>query len=143
MSDLLPVEELIRRIHAAPGQLVLAITGGGSQAIGELLSVPGGSQTVLEAVVPYSAISLEAFLHARPEHFCSARTARMMAMAAFERARRFRNWHFQFRVRSPRFHRGTKCRSRRPSAWVVPQVWPAIAQSAVRTEFMSRCKPLR
>jgi nicotinamide mononucleotide (NMN) deamidase PncC len=80
-------QDFVRRIHAAPGQLVLAITGGGSRAIGELLSVPGGSRTVLEAIVPYSAAALEDFLHARPENFCSARTARMMAMAAFERAR--------------------------------------------------------
>jgi nicotinic acid mononucleotide adenylyltransferase/nicotinamide mononucleotide (NMN) deamidase PncC len=83
-----PVESLIRRIHAAPGQMALAITGGGSQAIGQLLSVPGGSRTVLEAIVPYSAQSLEEFLHTRPESFCSPRTARLMAMAAFQRARR-------------------------------------------------------
>jgi nicotinamide mononucleotide (NMN) deamidase PncC len=80
-------ESLIRRIHAAPGQMALAITGGGSQAIGQLLSVPGGSRTVLEAIVPYSAQSLEEFLHTRPESFCSPRTARIMAMAAFQRAR--------------------------------------------------------
>jgi len=85
MSDSLSREELIRRIHAAPGQLVLAITGGGSRAISDLLAVPGGSRTVLEAVVPYSAAALQEFLHARPEQFCSAPAARMMAMAAFQR----------------------------------------------------------
>ena len=35
-------------------QLVVAVTGGGSQAIADLLTVPGASATVLEAVVPYS-----------------------------------------------------------------------------------------
>jgi hypothetical protein len=87
MSDLLPAPELVRRIHAAPGQMVLVITGGGSRAISDLLTVPGGSRTVLEAIVPYSAASLEKFLNARPENFCSAATARMMAMVAFQRAR--------------------------------------------------------
>jgi hypothetical protein len=87
MSELLAREDFVRLIHAAPGQMVLAITGGGSRAISELLGVPGGSRTVLEAVVPYSAAALEEFLKGRPEHFCSAAAARMMAMAAFQRAR--------------------------------------------------------
>src|SRR5262245_55034383 len=82
-------ESLVRQIHAAHGQLVLAATGGGSRAIGDLLSVPGGSRTVLEAVVPYSAEALIDFLHARPEQFCSPQTARLMAMAAWQRAREF------------------------------------------------------
>lgn len=82
------VESLVGRIHAAQGQLVLAATGGGSRAIGELLSVPGGSRTLLEAVVPYSSAALVDFLHARPEQFCSPRTARLMAMAAWQRAKR-------------------------------------------------------
>lgn len=71
--------------------MVLAITGGGSGAIAELLSVPGGSATVLEAVVPYSAAALEQWLGGVPDHYCDERTARAMAMAAFERARRLSN----------------------------------------------------
>lgn len=66
--------------------MVLAVTGGGSGAIVELLRVPGASRTVLEAIVPYAARSLTQFLGARPEHFCSPRTARAMAMAAYWRA---------------------------------------------------------
>jgi nicotinic acid mononucleotide adenylyltransferase/nicotinamide mononucleotide (NMN) deamidase PncC len=81
-------ESLIRQIHGSPGQMVIAITGGGSQAIGQLLSVPGGSRTLLEAIVPYSSQSLVEILHTRPENFCSPRTSRLMAMAAFQRARR-------------------------------------------------------
>jgi nicotinamide mononucleotide (NMN) deamidase PncC len=56
--------ELIRQIHAAAVRMVLAISGGGSSAIGELLAVPGASRTVLEAVVPYSAAALVYVLHA-------------------------------------------------------------------------------
>jgi nicotinamide mononucleotide (NMN) deamidase PncC len=80
-------KELVERIHAAAKPLVLAITGGGSGAIAELLKVPGASATVLEAVVPYSATSLQEWLGGAVDHFCSERTARAMAMAAFERAR--------------------------------------------------------
>ncbi len=42
MSEPHSREELIRRIHAATGQMVLVITGGGSRAISDLLAVPGG-----------------------------------------------------------------------------------------------------
>ncbi|HEV7225335.1 MAG TPA: hypothetical protein VGN42_21695 [Pirellulales bacterium] len=80
-------EELVRAVHAAPLALVLAATGGGSRAIASLLETPGASRTVLEAAVPYSAASLAAWLGAKPEHYCSQRTARAMAMSAYQKAR--------------------------------------------------------
>lgn len=67
--------------------MVLSITGGGSGAIASLLEVPGGSATLLEAVVPYSATAMLDWLGGSVDHYCSERTARAMAMAAFERAR--------------------------------------------------------
>jgi nicotinamide mononucleotide (NMN) deamidase PncC len=79
--------ELVERIHAAGHGCVVALTGGGSQAIAELLTVPGASATVLEAIVPYSAASLAEWLGGKLDQACSERTARAMAMAAFERAR--------------------------------------------------------
>jgi len=82
--------DLIRRIHAAPARLVVAVTGGGSRLVSALLTVPGASQTVLEAVVPYSFASLVEWLGSKPEQACSSPTARAMAMRAFERARRLR-----------------------------------------------------
>ncbi len=81
------LDSLVPQIHAAPLQLVLAITGGGSRAISELLERPGGSKILLAALVPYSAIALEHFLGTMPEQFCSARTARLMAMTAYQRMR--------------------------------------------------------
>ncbi len=78
---------LVALIHDAPIRLALAITGGGSRAIAELLEVPGGSRTLLEAVVPYSSAALEDLLGGTPEQFCSSRTARAMAMATFSRGR--------------------------------------------------------
>jgi nicotinamide mononucleotide (NMN) deamidase PncC/nicotinic acid mononucleotide adenylyltransferase len=81
--------ELIERIHASGKQIVLAVTGGGSGAIAALLEVPGASAAVLEAIVPYAERALEDWLGGPVEHACSERTARAMAMAAFERAREF------------------------------------------------------
>jgi hypothetical protein len=80
--------QLIQLIHEAPGQLLLALNGG-SRALAELLEVPGGSRTLLEAAIPYSDAALAAWLGSRPEQSCSARTARAMAVAAFGRALRY------------------------------------------------------
>ena len=81
-------DEQIRQIHAQAASLAIAITGGGSLAIGQLLAVPGGSRTLLEAVVPYSAAALREYLKAPPEQYCSPRAARAMAMTAYQRALR-------------------------------------------------------
>lgn len=78
---------LIENLNASPAQVVLVTTGGGSRAISDILTVPGASQTVLEAIVPYSPESLCRFVGAVADQSCSAATARAMAMAAFQRAR--------------------------------------------------------
>ncbi len=83
----MPIHSLIAKIHHSHRQFVVAITGGGSSSIGKLLSVPGGSQSVLEAVVPYAWNALAHWLGGRPDQACAPRTARAMAMAAFARAR--------------------------------------------------------
>jgi nicotinamide mononucleotide (NMN) deamidase PncC len=82
-------EQLVQDIHDSPMRVVLAATGGGSRAIADLLEVPGGSRTLLEAIVPYSAPAMVAFLGCRPDEFCSADTARAMALMAFQRARQY------------------------------------------------------
>lgn len=80
-------QALIERIHVSGRECVIALTGGGSRAIAELLAVPGASASVLEAIVPYAATSLADWLGGKFDQACSDRTARAMAMAAFERAR--------------------------------------------------------
>jgi hypothetical protein len=55
-------QQLISTLHASGRKAALAITGGGSGAIGELLRVPGGSRLLIEAQVPYDAQALAAFL---------------------------------------------------------------------------------
>ncbi len=64
----------------------MAVAGGGAGALGWLLSVPGGSRSILEAVVPYDERSLADFLGHSPSSFCSLETARALARRALDRA---------------------------------------------------------
>jgi hypothetical protein len=79
--------QFIEALHHSGGRCVLALTGGGVSAAGLLLSVPGGSRTVLEATVPYHEQALADFLGRKPEQFCSAATGWDMAVRAGARAR--------------------------------------------------------
>src|SRR5271156_1537937 len=77
--------QLISALHGSGRKAALAITGGGSGAIGELLRVPGGSRLLIEAQIPYDALALAAFLGFAPAQACSSDTA--IAMARTVRAR--------------------------------------------------------
>jgi len=79
-------QQLISTLHGSGRKAALAITGGGSGAIGELLRVPGGSRLLLEAQVPYDEGALAAFLGFAPAQASSADTAIAMAKAARARA---------------------------------------------------------
>jgi hypothetical protein len=81
-------QQLISTLHASGRKAALAITGGGSGAIGELLRVPGGSRLLIEAQVPYDALALAAFLGFAPAQASSADTAIAMARSARARAAR-------------------------------------------------------
>jgi nicotinamide mononucleotide (NMN) deamidase PncC len=81
-------QQLISALHASGRKAALAITGGGSGAIGELLRVPGGSRLLIEAQVPYDAAALAVFLGFPPAQASSADTAIAMARSARERAAR-------------------------------------------------------
>ena len=76
----------VAAIHQTPQRGVLVVTGGGAGLFDALLTVPGASATVLEALVPYAERSLHEFLGAPPRQACSAETARALAMRAFNRA---------------------------------------------------------
>jgi nicotinamide mononucleotide (NMN) deamidase PncC len=81
-------QQLISTLHASGRKAALAITGGGTGAIGELLRVPGGSRLLIEAQVPYDAQALAMFLGAAPAQACSSDTAIAMARTARARAAR-------------------------------------------------------
>lgn len=80
------VHHLIDALHHSPWPCALAVTGGGAGAAAWLLSVPGGSRTVLEIQVPYHEQALTEYLGRRPESFCSAATGHALATRAYERA---------------------------------------------------------
>jgi hypothetical protein len=79
-------QQLISTLHASGRKAALAITGGGSGAIGALLRVPGGSRLLIEAQVPYDTEALAAFLGFAPAQASSADTAIAMARGARARA---------------------------------------------------------
>jgi hypothetical protein len=81
--------QMIAAMHASGRQAVLAITGGGSGAVAELLRVPGGSRLLLEAIVPYDVHALGAYLGFDPAQASSRDTAVAMAQRARERAAQF------------------------------------------------------
>jgi len=80
--------QLISAVHASGRKAALAITGGGSGAIGALLRVPGGSRLLIEAQVPYDEQALATYLGAAPAQACSTDTAIAMARSARARAAR-------------------------------------------------------
>jgi nicotinic acid mononucleotide adenylyltransferase len=78
---------LVRSFHARPYRTAWALTGGGSGVAGLLLSVPGGSRSILEITIPYCETALADYLGWRPEQYCSVGTASDLALAARKRAR--------------------------------------------------------
>jgi nicotinic acid mononucleotide adenylyltransferase len=81
-------QQLISALHASGRKAALAITGGGSGAVGELLRVPGGSRLLIEAQVPYDALALATFLGFAPAQACSSDTAIALARSVWARAAR-------------------------------------------------------
>jgi Cytidylyltransferase-like len=81
-------QQLISTLHRSGRKAALAITGGGSGAVGELLRVPGGSRLLIDAQIPYDALALAAFLGFAPAQACSYDTAIAMAQSARARAAR-------------------------------------------------------
>uniref|UniRef100_A0A0D9V4D7 Cytidyltransferase-like domain-containing protein n=1 Tax=Leersia perrieri TaxID=77586 RepID=A0A0D9V4D7_9ORYZ len=79
------VRPVVEAIHSSRAQAVIYLAGGASQALGWLLSVPGASGTILEAVVPYSRASMAQLLGKMPLQFTSKQAAEDMALAAYNR----------------------------------------------------------
>lgn len=81
-------QKMISELHGSGRKAALAITGGGSGAIGELLRVPGGSRLLLEAQVPYDEQALAGLLGFAPAQASSAETSIALARSARARASR-------------------------------------------------------
>ena len=77
---------LIAALTAADRRLAVVSTGGGSLAITHLVTTPGSSSVVLDAQVPYARTAVDELLGGAQDSYCSAKTARRLAAAAWERA---------------------------------------------------------
>ncbi|MEZ4510440.1 MAG: hypothetical protein R3C62_01060 [Chloroflexota bacterium] len=82
---------MIEAIHQTPPRLVFVTAGAGSQALADLLGVGGASETLLEAVVPYSYTAFNDFLGYVPPKYVDAQAANFLAGRAFTRARQLEN----------------------------------------------------
>jgi hypothetical protein len=81
------LHKLIEAIQSSGRRAVVAVTGGGSLLISDMLTVPGASAWLLEAAVPYSPFALARWLGREPERYCSRETALSMAAQALCQAR--------------------------------------------------------
>lgn len=84
-----PLQEtdaFLSRVYTASPRNVfsLAVTGGGTAIIADLFAVPGASNSLMNACVPYSRASLSEFLGSTEKQGCSKETAALMAKAAFQ-----------------------------------------------------------
>ena len=80
--------EIIQKIHSSPFRFVLVSSGGGTNAISEILKVAGASESVLEAYVPYAKESLDYYLLKQPDHYCSLDATLSMAAKAYSAAKK-------------------------------------------------------
>ena len=78
--------DIVKKIHASPYKLTLVSSGGGTNAISELLKVPGASKTILESYIPYSKKSMDVFLGKKPDHYCSLDACLNMAANAYKKS---------------------------------------------------------
>ena len=79
---------LIADLAAADRRLVMVAAGGGALAISHLVTAPGSTGVVLAAEVPSARAAVDALLGGPQESYCSSRTARRLAVAAWQRASR-------------------------------------------------------
>lgn len=77
----------IGTLARAGSRVVLVATGGGARAIAHLVGTPGASTVVLEGLVPYARTAVDRLLGGTQETYCSSRTARRLAVVAWQRAR--------------------------------------------------------
>ena len=85
------IQNSIERIHECDVKIVLSVSGAGSKALSWLLEVPGASNSILEANVPYSEKSMSSFLGSNPENSVSNPTSLMMAETAYRRGVKLRS----------------------------------------------------
>lgn len=77
---------LIDDLERCARRAVLVASGGGARAISHLVGTPGASGVVVEGLVPYAREAIDRLLGGPQESYCSSRTTRRLAVAAWQRA---------------------------------------------------------
>lgn len=85
MASSLPTS-LIELLNLFGAQVVVVVSGGGTQVIPQLLAEGGASNVMLEALVPYAKSAVAEFLGGNPDAYCSDRTTRQLAVAGWQRS---------------------------------------------------------
>ena len=80
---------VLTALQARGRRVVMITAGGGSAAIPALVTLPGASAVVLEAIAPSAHKATDALLGGEQESYGSSRAARRLAMAAWERCCRY------------------------------------------------------
>jgi nicotinic acid mononucleotide adenylyltransferase len=83
LPDAAPIIDALER---SGSRAVLVATGGGARAISHLVGTPGASVVVVEGLVPYAREAIDRLLGGPQESYCASRTARRLAVAAWQRA---------------------------------------------------------
>jgi nicotinic acid mononucleotide adenylyltransferase/nicotinamide mononucleotide (NMN) deamidase PncC len=79
----------ISDINDSSIKLYYAATGGGYTFISDFMSQSGASKTIIGTEIPYSTEALEYFCGVSIQKYCSAKTATLMAEAAFTKGIKF------------------------------------------------------
>lgn len=79
-------DSLVAALEAADRRVVIIAAGGGSRSIAHLATTPGGSGVLFEGLVPSARAAVDRLLGGPQEGYCSGRTARRLAVAAWQRA---------------------------------------------------------
>ena len=80
-------EELFESLTQSPLQIALVVTGGGSGAVARCFRRAGASSVFVEAVIPYSRLSMANYLNVQPRgSSASAERAHQLAATALARA---------------------------------------------------------
>lgn len=80
------LKAVLEPLAAKKLRVVMAATGGGSQAICRMAGTPGASDVLVEGLVPYGRTAVDRLLGGPQEQYCSPKAARRLAVAAWQRA---------------------------------------------------------